>query len=67
MNSSPSQTEKETPTPLAAKPPVQKHHLRIMNSYDVATLTDLSAYPGLTLAVLLTWPTADAIAHWHIT
>ena len=57
----------EQPTPLAAKPAVRRHHLMILNAYDAATLTDLSAYSGLTLAVLLTWPTADVLAHWHIT
>jgi hypothetical protein len=33
-----------------------------MSSYDAGTQLDLSAYPGLSLATLLSWPLNDLIA-----
>jgi len=58
-------SEDEKPAQLT-KPALKKTHLRIVNSYDAAYLIDLSTYPGLGLAQLLSLPTDWIIAHWGI-
>jgi hypothetical protein len=56
----------ETPAPLAAKPPLKRSHLHIMSLADIAFLLDLSAYPGLTYAKLLSLPRAEVVRIYAI-
>jgi hypothetical protein len=38
---------------VVTEPALTRHHLHPMNAYDVATLCDLSGYPGWNLGVFL--------------
>lgn len=53
-------------TPLV-KPAVVKHHAWTMNKADMAFTTDLSAYPGLTYAQILIYPTAELVRKFGLT
>jgi hypothetical protein len=52
-------------TPLA-KPSVAKHHAWTMDKASMAFLTDLSAYPGLTYAQILIYPTAELVRKYGL-
>ena len=53
-------------TPLA-KPSVKKTHFGFANNADAAFQYDLSAYPGLTYAAILQYPTAELVKKFGIT
>jgi hypothetical protein len=48
------------------KPPVVKAHVLCCNPADVAYQTDLSGIPGLTAAVLYTWPRNDIMVRFGV-
>jgi hypothetical protein len=55
------------PEPQAAKPPVKRGHLHTMSVANIAFQCDLSAYPGLTYAQLLSLPRAEVARIYGIT
>ena len=59
--------ETPEPEPLATKPPLKRGHLHTMSVADIAFQLDLSAYPGLTYAKLLSLPRAEVVRIYGIT
>jgi len=63
----PAQPSQQDVVQPLVKPAVLKHHAWCMDKASMAFTTDLSAYPGLTYAQILIYPTAELVRKFGLT